>query len=596
MTQGTIAWPEQTALRVELECRLEQVRPAVGRMLAFLREEGASQEELGACELALVEAGNNAIEHVSPQGEGQPVVLEAFCGPDGICLRVEDHTEGFVWPPQPQLPPDDSEHGRGLFLISSLMSSVDYLRGAFSNCLVMRLKREAGFSDSSMPSRHAAGLRRQLEQSEAIIRDMADELSSCYESLSAIFRYSGEQTNADGIKGFAHRLLVDLLQVTKTSWYVLRLYEGQTSQLAGLVSSGSGDLLHLEPLPVAGSQAGSTALEVQAAVGHRDLWFERGSELQQHDPLAQIGKAAYGLVHPLFLGEDLVGTLALGGVGGDRRFTAAQMSVVQTFGDFLAIQVVNTRFHEARLRNLLVAQELEIAKKIQRSLLPATLPQWPGLHLLGSCESASEVGGDFYDVIPLSDASLLVIVSDAMGKGLPAAMFAMILRSLVRALQDQGDRPGRLLRRANELLYEELSKVEMFITAQIAHVDLRSGRVTVASAGHCPLLYASGLGDTVKAFAPDGMPLGVMRETEFEEETLTLGEGGRALMYTDGVTETVGVVGGFFGQSRLSAWLREQARQAAIPKVMRDDLIHTLADFQGSAVLVDDQTFVILGR
>jgi len=337
-------------------------------------------------------------------------------------------------------------------------------------------------------------------------------------------------------------------------------------------------------------------LEVQAAMGHRDMWFERVSTLPEGDPLARMGAGAYGLVHPLYLGEDLVGTLAIGGVGGDRRFTAAQTSVVQTFGDFLAIQVVNARFHEARLRNMLVAQELEIAKQIQRSLLPTSLPQWPGLLLLGSCESASEVGGDFYDVIPLSEASFLVIVSDAMGKGLPAAMFAMILRSLVRALQDQGERPGRLLRRANDLLYEELSRVEMFITAQVAHVDTRQGRVTVANAGHCPFLYAPGPEEPVKAFSPDGMPLGVMRQSEFEEETFSLIPGGRALMYTDGVTETVGVGGEFFGQSRLATWLQEQARTRTVAEAMRQSLVHTLAEYQGSPVLVDDQTFVILGR
>ncbi|MCG7755006.1 PP2C family protein-serine/threonine phosphatase, partial [Flavihumibacter cheonanensis] len=92
-----------------------------------------------------------------------------------------------------------------------------------------------------------------------------------------------------------------------------------------------------------------------------------------------------------------------------------------------------------------------------------------------------EVGGDFFDVMTLGDGSLLAIVSDAMGKGLPAAMFAMILRSLVRALQDHGPRPGILLRRANDLLYEELSGMEMFITAQVAHVDARTGQVTLAS-------------------------------------------------------------------------------------------------------------------
>jgi sigma-B regulation protein RsbU (phosphoserine phosphatase) len=216
--------------------------------------------------------------------------------------------------------------------------------------------------------------------------------------------------------------------------------------------------------------------------------------------------------------------------------------------------------------------------------------------LLGSCQSASEVGGDFFDVIPLSATSFLVVVSDAMGKGLPAAMFAMILRSLVRALQDQGDQPGRLLRRANHLLYEELSKVEMFITAQVAHVDTREHRVTLANAGHCPLLYAPHPASPVKALSPEGMPLGVMREPEFEEEAFQLVPGGRALMYTDGVTECVGTNEEFFGQSRLATWLQAQVKSHQLAEAMRESLIETLSQHQGSPVLVDDQTFVILGR
>jgi serine phosphatase RsbU (regulator of sigma subunit)/anti-sigma regulatory factor (Ser/Thr protein kinase) len=594
MTPGTTAWPEQAALRVEIECRVEAVRPAVTRILTFLQGEAVDEEALAACELALVEASNNAIDHVSAAGAALPIVLEAVCGSNQICLRVEDHTEGFNWPGHPSLPPDDSEHGRGLFLISSLMNSADYLRGQSANCLVMRRARKPSAKEVSVSAVDRAELREKLEQSEKIIRDMADELSSCYESLAAIFRYSGEQSGAGGVQDFTRRLLADLLQVTKTSWYVLRLLDVESSRLVG--SASSDDAMTLEPLDLVKGGEGNSFLEVQAAMGHRDMWFERVSTLPENDPLARMGERAYGLVHPLYLGKDLVGTLAIGGVGGDRRFTAAATSVVQTFGDFLAIQVVNARFREARLRNMLVAQELEIAKKIQRSLLPTSLPQWTGLLLLGSCESASEVGGDFYDVIPLSDASFLVIVSDAMGKGLPAAMFAMILRSLVRALQDQGERPGRLLRRANELLYEELSRVEMFITAQVAYVDTREGRLTVANAGHCPLLYAPGPEEPVEALSPDGMPLGVMQEAEFEEETLSLASGGRALMYTDGVTETVRVGNEFFGQSRLAKWLQEQTKLRAEAEAMRDSLVQTLAEHQGSPVLVDDQTFVILGR
>lgn len=593
MSQGVPASDERSALRVQLDCQLDAVRPAVVRLLNFLRDRGVDDEGLASCELALVEGCNNAVDHVSPDGAHLPIGVEASCGVDDIEFRIEDHTPGFVWPVLPHLPPDDAEDGRGLFLIHSLMTSVDYLRGKSGNCLVLRLKRRRPAEDS-VASVTPSDLPGRLAESERIIRDMADELSSCYESLAAIFRYSGEQSSAVDIEGFIDRLLADLLQVTKSSWYVLRLLQPEPARL--LVTASTNTEMLGQAVVLVEENGGDRSLEEQAAQGRRDAWFERIHALSPQDPLAQIDPQAFGLVHPLYLGEDLVGTLAIGGTAGDRRFTAAQTSVVQTFGDFLAIQVVNARFHEERLRNILVAQELEIAKKIQRSLLPARLPQWPGLLLWGSCESASEVGGDFYDVIPLSGNDLLVVVGDAMGKGLPAAMFALILRSLVRALQDQGVQPARLLRRANELLYEELSRMEMFITAQLAYVDVDASAIVVANAGHCPLLHCPGDGQPVAAMSPEGMPLGVLAKADFEEETLKLKPGGRVLMYTDGVTETVRPGGEFFGQTRLAEWLARQTSKRAAGQAMRDSLVSTLADYQGSPVLVDDQTFVILGR
>ena len=582
-------------LWLELACELKAVRAAVDRALVFLRGHGVDQEELSACELALVEACNNAVEHATPQGRALPVVIEVLCGVRHLELRVEDHTAGFEWPPVPRLPPDDSEHGRGLFLIHSVMTSAEYYQGRMGNCLVLRKARSAAAAAVSADGELCVlRLQDKLEESEKIIRDMADELSSCYESLSAIFRYSGEQSRAVSMEDFTRRLLGDLLQITGNSWYQFRLLEPDSQQLE-LAACSLPDRqvaalgLRAEPGP-------NLPLEIAAVQQHRDCWFERGEALDPADPLRAFGTETAGLVHPLYLGDELVGTLAVGGPAGDQRFTAAQTNVIQTFADFLAIQVVNARFHEQRVRSLLVARELDIARQIQQSLLPASLPRLPGLMLEGHCESAHQVGGDFFDVVTMADGSLLLVVSDAMGKGLPAAMFALILRGLVRALQDQGSRPGTLLRRANDLLYEELSGMEMFITAQVAHVDAGTGQVTVASAGHCPLLHCPGPGQPVAAIAPDGMPLGVLPGADFAEQQFFLGPGSRALMYTDGLTETSGPDGRLLGQDRLSAWLIGQAAAGRSAGVMKQLLQGYLAEIQGSPALADDRTFVIIGR
>ncbi len=301
-------------------------------------------------------------------------------------------------------------------------------------------------------------------------------------------------------------------------------------------------------------------------------------------------------MHPFYFGDTLIGTLTLGKTVSRTPFTAAQTNVVHTFADFLAIQIVNARFQEEQVNSLLVARDLQIAKNIQRSLLLKTLPQLPGFGLAGYCESARQVGGDFYDVIKLSDNSLLLIIADVMGKGIPAAMFAAILRSLLRALPELTSQPSALLSRVNRLLFDELSDVDMFITAQLVYVDVRERRLITASAGHCPLLLAVANDSQVKTLSPEGMPLGILPDTTFTDESAVLANRCRVLLYTDGLTEARNGQGDLFGQERLIEWLRQSALSQHTAEELKESLVAELTKFQANTSLKDDQTFLIMAE
>jgi serine phosphatase RsbU (regulator of sigma subunit) len=303
-----------------------------------------------------------------------------------------------------------------------------------------------------------------------------------------------------------------------------------------------------------------------------------------------------GLVHPVYFGEALIGTLTVGGNVATLRLTAAQVNVIHTFSDFLAIQIMNTRYQEERVGALLVARELEIARHIQRSLLLKSIPEVGGLQLSGYCESSGQVGGDFFDVLKVSDTSMLALISDVMGSGIPAAMFAVILRGLVRASVAWAAQPAEMLRRVNELLFTELSDVEMFITAQLVYVDMANNRLIVASAGHCPLLVASNDGQPPRAVSPEGMPLGVLPEPEFTEEIIPLEAGMRLLLYTDGLTEVSSPEGLEYGMKRLTDWLATCARAEIPANAMKENLLEELHRFRFDEPLRDDQTFLILSR
>src|SRR5690606_35979036 len=272
--------------------------------------------------------------------------------------------------------------------------------------------------------------------------------------------------------------------------------------------------------------------------------------------------------------------------------TAVEANVVHTFSDFLAIQSVNSRYTDQLVRNRLMSRELEIAKTIQRSLLPKTIPCVSGYGLAGFCESANQVGGDFYDVIKINDDTLLLIIADVMGKGIPAAIFAAILRSLLRAVPEWMDQPAALLRRVNRLLFEELSGVDMFITAQLVYVDSRERRITTASAGHCPVLLAMDTEGNVKALSPEGLPLGILPDTTFANHTETLPKNSRVLLYTDGLTEARNAAGEFFGQDRLIRWLEKSGSSRKSAEELKNELAAELASFQAASALRDDQTFL----
>jgi sigma-B regulation protein RsbU (phosphoserine phosphatase) len=278
----------------------------------------------------------------------------------------------------------------------------------------------------------------------------------------------------------------------------------------------------------------------------------------------------------------------------DPPFSALQAEMIRTFAEFMAVQVVNARHHEEQVHARLVAHELEIAHRIQRALLPRTLPQLAGFRLAANWESARQVGGDFYDAFPLGDHKLLLVVADVMGKGVPAAIFATITRSLLRAMAVRSHHPAKLLKRLNELLYSELSSVGMFLTAQLVFIDLERRQLTAASAGHCPVIMHSG--ETVRQLKVTGTPLGILPNSTYRQTTATLGQPGGLLLYTDGLTESTNAAGEMFGTERLADWMRARVPLPATAEAMRDELAAELTRFRGGAPLRDDQAFLILAE
>jgi serine phosphatase RsbU (regulator of sigma subunit)/anti-sigma regulatory factor (Ser/Thr protein kinase) len=583
--------------RIVFRCGLAEAREATKSLREFLSQHGLAEQELFACELCLAEACNNAVEYADERARDLPVVAEAICTRTEIELRVTDHTAGFEWPGKVATPAPDCEHGRGLFIMQSLMDDVRYARGQHENILIMRKGRTPppGTEPAGDPQPDALEKARQrIVEYERTLTGMAREHCFRSESLSAIFRCCAELGRTNDFEGFAQRLLSDLLHLAAAEWYVLRLIPPRDQRLFAFATSSPE--LQSGPIHVSTASRATPSIEAEAARTRHEVRFDAAATSTKTEPLRAAGPAPHGLVLPLMFGQMLVGTLAVGRRTSDSEFSELQIEMIRTFSEFLAIQIVNTRHQEAEVHARLVAHELDIARNIQRALNPRSLPQLEGFGLAGSCESAREVGGDFCDALSLDDHSMLLVVADVMGKGVPAAIFATITRSLVRAMAPDCHQPAELLARLNRHLYEELSAVSMFITVQLVFIDLQRRELVAASAGHCPVMVVSPETGIVETVRTTGIPLGILPDVTYAQQTATLDDPGCLLLYTDGLTEARNLAGDMFGQERLAEWLREHCRRGHRADQLRDELASDLIAFRGGAPLHDDQAFLILAE
>jgi serine phosphatase RsbU (regulator of sigma subunit) len=245
-------------------------------------------------------------------------------------------------------------------------------------------------------------------------------------------------------------------------------------------------------------------------------------------------------------------------------------------------------------------QELRIARSIQMSLLPHGSLVFPGVSLSGHCEPAREVGGDYYDFLPLDDSRMGILIADVAGKGTSAALYMAELKGVVLSLSQRHSSPRDLLIDANRIISKHLD-ARSFITMTYAVVDVTARTITMARAGHCPLVYVPGPhaeSRTPKALQPDGMVLGLQFDTgevfsrTLEELTLPLGQGDLFLLYTDGISEAMNPEGDYFGETRLADLAHQYADLSS--NELSERILGEVKTFAGSAAQHDDMTMVLL--
>ncbi len=229
------------------------------------------------------------------------------------------------------------------------------------------------------------------------------------------------------------------------------------------------------------------------------------------------------------------------------------------------------RLQRERIERERVEQELQVARRIQQASLPKEVPTLEGWQIAPFYRPAREVGGDFYDFLELKDGHLGLVVGDATGKGVPAALVMASVRSMLRAVAQALDSssPGEVLRRVNDPLVTDIPS-NMFVTCFYAILEPESGSLTYANAGHdLPYLHRDGAAEELRA---RGMPLGLMPAMSYEEKEIELDVGEGVFFYSDGLVEAHDPKGEMFGFPRLRVLIAEHAEKRSLGEFLMEEL------------------------
>ena len=245
--------------------------------------------------------------------------------------------------------------------------------------------------------------------------------------------------------------------------------------------------------------------------------------------------------------------------------------------------------NEASLREM-QEQELARAREIQMSLLPKEIPQIPGFEIAGAWEPARTVGGDYFDVIRLSDTKLAICIADVVGKSVSAALLMANVQATVRAFASESGSPAWLCGRVNSVLCANIATGK-FVTLFYGILDARMGTLQYTNAGHLPPIFVSASGQA-ELLGTNGALLGVFPNWKFEESSLQLGPGDRLVLFTDGITEAMKPDGEEFGETRLVELARDCV--ADPPVEFKSRVLADVKKFCDSQ-LHDDATLVVVG-
>jgi sigma-B regulation protein RsbU (phosphoserine phosphatase) len=324
-------------------------------------------------------------------------------------------------------------------------------------------------------------------------------------------------------------------------------------------------------------------------------------DLADAPELSKLRDTAHGtasvMVAPLLYGRQNLGVLAVANGPMSATFSPSEFIVFKSISEQSAFALYNAIVYSEANEKKRLDHDLQIARDIQRILLPSQPPTIEGFDIAGINIPARQVSGDYFDYIKVDDDRLGVVIADVSGKGVPASLIMAICRSVLRAEARLSQSPAEVLRKVNRQLYPDI-KEDMFISMAYVILDFKNHHVTLSRGGHdAPLLYRGATGE-VEVLKPPGMALGIDSGDVFDRITgdisVPLERDDCLVLYTDGVTEALDANGDEFGPERMIRSIRASASEGAQGVITR--LTSDVRNFAGSHPQHDDITLIVVRK
>ena len=296
---------------------------------------------------------------------------------------------------------------------------------------------------------------------------------------------------------------------------------------------------------------------------------------------------------PMIIKSKVIGMLVFGLKHSGDQFAGKDLELLYATASQAAIAIENARLYQTEAEKLRIERDLDLARRIQQGLLPKCVPDVKGLDICGEMIPAMQVGGDYFDFIPVSDRQMFVVVGDVSGKGLSASLYMTKLQTMIQLACTKGKTPKEVLIDINKRLYESIEK-SWFVTMTLALFDTESNSMNFCRAGHVPLLIAEN--GTIVSHRSQGLGVGLEKGIIFAdtlvEEKIHLKSGQIFGFFSDGITEAMNENLDFFGEERISGILKNKT-SAGSTEIM-DEIWKEIKTFRGDFEQNDDMTVVLV--